>query len=438
MSDELVAGARAHARDGSEPLDGAVALSALLVLGSGRVHIEQLLEPETVNIMSPVDVALSLADSEASPIQPSMPVSASMHPHVTAALPSSPSEGLSRRAILVWTAIAFASILLGVAIAALLVASRKKPVREMPRAAETIDLAPVAASTATPKVSAVSPSKRSAFTSPKSPHKAEPPARAPLPGGGDSSGETTVKAPTCEEIVGPSWALLGGDQPGRALSELRLGRRALMLGKLDDAQMSFCRSAVLDPTKPEAFQSLVRLLLLRRDAKQAADWAARATKQHPDNADMQGLYADALARAGDVDRARGMWLEAGRLEPSDTAGARLMALTYARGGERSVHGADYAQADRLFRRAVLLDPLNGTAAMGLSRVLLVQGETEAALHWAQRAVDIEPRDPELRVLLGDVEEKNGNLDAARQEWKTAYDLDPHSYRAASRMVRASK
>jgi DNA-binding response OmpR family regulator/tetratricopeptide (TPR) repeat protein len=428
-SDQLVAGARVYPRDGSPPLDGAVALSALLVLGSGRVHIERLVEPETVNVMSPIEVALSLADGEASPIQPSMPAPASMHPELGPPEVATGSGAPSRRAVLVWAAIALSSILLGVAIAALLVASRRKPAEDSPSLTETAEDAPLPAPSAAP----VAKAPRVAAAKPA--RDVKPAAAAPL---ADVAGETTSKAATCEEIVGPSWALLGGDQPGRALAELRLGRRAMMLGKLDDAQMSFCRSAVLDPTKPDAFQSLVRLLLLRRDPKQAAEWAERATKQHPDDAELRGLYADALARAGDADRARTIWLEMGRIDPSDTAGARLMALTYTRGGDRSVRGADYAQADRLFRRAALLDPLNGTAAMGLSRVLLVQGETEAALTWAKRAVDIEPRDPELRVLLGDVEDKMGHADAAGEQWKTAYELDPHSYRAASRMLRIAK
>ncbi len=440
MSDQLVAGARAQARDGSEPLDGALALSAFLVLGSGRVHIEQLSEPETVNIMSPIDVALSLADSEASPIQPSLPAPTSLHPEGVASSAPHPPEGPSRRALLVWAAVALASILLGVAIAALLVASRTRSTTDARELAERAADTPPALSGGKPamKVAPLGPSSPRPVVTPVARKPAPALAAANAAARPDTSGETPVKAPTCEEIVGPSWALLGGDQPGRARSELRLGRRALMLGKLDDAQMSFCRSAVLDPTKPDAFQSLVRLLLLRGDAAQAAGWAERATKQHPDNVEMQGLYADALARAGDVDRARSIWLETARLDPADTAGARLIALTYVRGGDRSVRGADYAQADRLYRRAVLLDPLNGTAAAGLSRVLLVQGATDAALHWAKRAVDIEPRDAELRVLLGDVEEKTGDLDGAKAEWKTAYDLDPHSFRAASRMLRASK
>jgi Flp pilus assembly protein TadD len=179
-------------------------------------------------------------------------------------------------------------------------------------------------------------------------------------------------------------------------------------------------------------------LLLRGDAAQAAEWAQRATKQHPDNQDARGLYGDALARAGDADRARSIWLEMGHLDAGDSAGARLMTLTYVRGGDRSVRGADFAQADRLYRRAVLLDPLNAAAAAGLSRVLLLQGEKAAALQLAKRAVSIEPRDAELHVLLGDVLEKTGDADGARAEWKMAYEIDPHSRHAASRMLRCQQ
>jgi predicted TPR repeat methyltransferase len=41
-------------------------------------------------------------------------------------------------------------------------------------------------------------------------------------------------------------------------------------------------------------------------------------------------------------------------------------------------------------------------------------------------------------MLGDVEEKAGDSNAARTEWKTAYDIDPLNYRAASRMLRVAK
>jgi tetratricopeptide (TPR) repeat protein len=402
-------------------------------------------EPETVNIMSPVDVALDLADSEAVPIQPSLPALESIHPEALASGSESTAPIASRRAAGVWAIVAILSVIVGVSLAVLMVSMGKK--RE-PVARSSQDV-PAAAAAPAPALPAPAPAAASAVT-PQAPSAAPvvaaaapKPEAAPAPSAApvepeDSSGERTATTPTCEQMVGPSWSLLSGDQPGRALAEIAIGRRALMLGKLEDAQVSFCRAAVLDPTKPDAFQALVRTLLLRRDANQALQWAERAAKQHPEIPEVQALYGDALARAGDVDHARTIWLENGHVDASDTAQIRGMAYTYAKGGDRAVKGADFAQADRLYRRAALLDPLNATAAAGLSRVLLVQAEVNAALHWAKRAVSLEPHDADLHIMLGDVLEKSGDLNAARAEWKNAYDLDPHNFRAASRMLRATR
>jgi len=391
-------------------------------------------------------VALDLADTETAPIQPSMPVPDSIRPASSAPPAGVPRRG-ARRSLLMWGALGLVSVVIGVAIAALVV-SEDRPVASAtagPSAiASSAPAVAAAAAPAAPLVSGAAPEAPPAPSAPATPGasasapppEASPAASAPAaPEALDTSGEGTVKTPTCEEMVGPSWSLLSSDQPTRAMAEIRLGRRALMIGRVDDAQISFCRAAVLDPTRPDAFLSLVRVLLQKRDAAQAQQWAERAAKQHPDNIDVQGLYGDALARAGDADRARSIWLEMAKIDPSDGAQVRGMAYTYVHLADRAVKGADHAQADRLYRRAVLLDPLNATAASGLARVLLVMNETQAALQWAKRAVTLEPRDAELHVMLGDVQEKLGDLPAAHAEWRSAYDIDPSNFRAASRVLR---
>lgn len=454
VSDQLIAGARAQPAEGGAALEGALALSALLVLGSGRVHIERLGEPDTVNIMSPVDVALNLADSEASPIQPSMPVAESTPPDADEPLvPAGVRAAPSRRA-LVWGLVGAASVGLGIGIAVLASPGKKHgaPAGAAATHAQVVAVpVPPAAAPAPSLPSSTGAASASALPEP-SPSAGAPPAspaaaasaaapQAPAPAAPeviDTSGEATVTTPTCEQMVGPSWSLLNSNQPKRALMEIREGRRSLMLGKVDDAQIAFCRAAVLDPTRADSFMALVRVLLIKRDATQAREWAERAAKAHPEDLDVQGLYADALARAGDADRARSIWLENAHVNAEDAVIVNGMAYTYIHGAERAVKGADYAQADRLYRRAVLLDPLNAAAAAGLSRVLLVQNELAGALVWARRAVSLSPHDPDLHVLLGDVAEKSSDLATARAEWKAAYDIDPGNFRAASRMLRASK
>lgn len=447
LSDRLVAGARAQIPETGATLEGAVALAALLVLSSGRARVERIPEAEMVNIMSPIDVALSLADSETSPIEPSIPAPESGRPDASWSIPpGAASLSPPKSSPLGWILLAVASIVVGIGVAVFVVWSQEKKPPAGARAPHVTSPAAVAPAASVVPKSPPSLAPEPAIAAPSSSSAPEPsgaPSAAPAASVAeaapavetDAAGEPMGKAPSCEEIVGPSWSLLGTDQPKRASSELAFGRRALMIGRLDEAQQSFCRSAVLDTTRPDAFQALVRLFLLRRDGEKAREWAERGAKQHPNDQEMMGLYGDALARAGDVDQARTIWLGLAHMDASDAPSIHKLAFTYIAAAERSGRAADQAQADRYYRRALLLDPLNGAAASGLARCLLVQGQVQPALYWAKRAVTIDPRNPELYVMLGDVHEKAGDADSARAAWKQGYEIDPHNYHAASRMMR---
>src|SRR6478736_1243422 len=95
ISDGLIVGAAGESRlDPSQKWEGALALSALMVLSSGRVHVAPVSQPAVTNVMATVDVALNMADSEPAPITPSIPSSAtpsvqppSGEPPVGASLP---------------------------------------------------------------------------------------------------------------------------------------------------------------------------------------------------------------------------------------------------------------------------------------------------------------------------------------------------------------
>src|SRR6478735_4897773 len=77
ISDGLVVGAAGESRlDPNQKWDGALALSAMMVLSSGRVHVTPVSQPAVTNVMTTVDVALNMADSEPAPITPSIPTTA--------------------------------------------------------------------------------------------------------------------------------------------------------------------------------------------------------------------------------------------------------------------------------------------------------------------------------------------------------------------------
>lgn len=73
VAEGLIVGAEGETYDGvgTQSLDGPAAIAALFVVTSGRIHVERTASPSKVNVMSPVDVALALADADTSPIVPS-------------------------------------------------------------------------------------------------------------------------------------------------------------------------------------------------------------------------------------------------------------------------------------------------------------------------------------------------------------------------------
>lgn len=432
FSDELVAGARAVPGAGGPPLDGATALAALLVLSSGRVHVERRDEAELVNIMSTVDVALNLADVEGAPIQPSLPAPEGSSEAPSAAdMLSLPPPARRARSWGKW--LLLPGILVGAGLVAAVVIWLSGAAPRQPATAPAASAAPAPV----PSEGALAASASKAKPKRKKPKKAEPKKPKDL---GDLAAaalkvESQKNLPECEELVGPSWSLLSGDQPARAAAEVRAGRRALIVGKLDEAQVAFCRATVLDSMNADAFTSLIRVYLMRRDPKKARAWAERAAKHHPNDAEIQRLYGDTLARVGEPDEAVRIWLSSVGVKPDDPTAVRGVAFTYATAGLRALEGSDYAQADRLLRRSALLDPSSARSAAGLGRALVMQGEYRAALAWTERAIELEPRDAEIRILLGDIHDKLGHREKAFDAWRLAYEIEPENKRAYARYGR---
>jgi len=76
LSQGLVVGAVAKREGqpvGTPLLEGQAALAALLALGSGRVRIERRTNPQSANVMAPIEEALALAAGEEPPLPPSIP-----------------------------------------------------------------------------------------------------------------------------------------------------------------------------------------------------------------------------------------------------------------------------------------------------------------------------------------------------------------------------
>ncbi|HYP87444.1 MAG TPA: hypothetical protein VEQ59_04810 [Polyangiaceae bacterium] len=445
ISEGLVVGASAQVpRDPGTSFDGALALAGLLVLSSGKVLVDPVRQPAVTNVMATVDVALNMADSEPAPIAPSMPTlqGASINPAPAEAPVAAPLEVAAtalalpplaaRKRLGITKPIAAALIGLacaqGLLLAWFLGSLAKRSHAEPPRVAAPAvaprEPSPVAAAPAPAEVAVPTPSADPV----PAPTLAEPPRKAPL--GTDESGNV---APTCAALLEPL-SLDRGNFPGAAYEQQVIGAKALVQGKVDDAQVAFCKAVRWDGKNPQTHVDLAQLLLIRKDGAAAAEEARSAVALDPSSSRAQSLLGDGLVRVGDHEGAKQAWLQAAGIDAADTAKFKALLARNLHEAEASLKNKDVSRAERFFRRAIVLDPDSMPASRGLAAVLNQLGDGAAAMRWAQRALSREPRDPDSHVVLGDALQLEGDKAGAEREWREANRLDP-SNRAAQNRIR---
>jgi DNA-binding NarL/FixJ family response regulator/tetratricopeptide (TPR) repeat protein len=480
ISNKLLVGATASAPSG-ERWEGAQALAALMVISSGRVHVEPCRSPATTNLMSPAETAFDLAEHEAAPIAPSLPAPtptsqpaptaiprAAPVPHVLAdpfaetapeptplepapatqqgrqepplaAQPSlSPRTSFTPRTSLKpkWVSAGvsgpFVALLVALAIIQGLVyagalnffrrrggeaeaAAKNTPApaptaaaREAARPQSAVATAPPPAPL--PSSSAAAPATDSAATA-----AAAEPAE---PTGVDESGQ---HAPTCEALltgVAPST----GQYPGAAYEQLRLARRAIVLGKADDAQRAYCTAIRWDAQNPLYYFELAQLFLIRRDGAAAAEAANRGVRLEPGSTKGQSIVGDGLARVGDFEGARRAWYAAASVNTPSPREIALLTLRASKEAEQALAARDYLRAERFYRRASVLDLRSASARRGLASTLLRLGEPNHALLWAEAAVKLDAEDALNQVTLGEARLATGDQSGARSAFTEAQRL----------------
>ncbi len=462
ISDGLVVGAAAESRLApSEHWDGAVALAAFMVLSSGRIHITPVNQPAVTNVMATVDVALNMADSEPSPISPSMPAIAtqSLRPpppepprtsvpraddareRIRRAVFGNPRTGVSMPAAIFLVALAALQGLLVVAGLSFMLKPRRAA-SSAPSATTSASLSSALASSTEGKVPLVTPATSTvAGEAPAAARALPQPTASAAPSTAPSTAqtaksipldETGVRAPSCDSLLAGTTAH-EGDYPGAAYGEMREANRALVRGDVDAAERSLCKAALWDQKNPAIPLEVAQLMLLRRDGAGAVEWAKKGIEKAPTDLRAQGILGDGLARLGDYDGAKQAWLKSMSLEEASETQIKSLSFTSVREAQTSMAHRDFARAERFFRRGVVLDGDNPQASNGLANALLRLGDVSSALRWANHAVSVAPRDPAARVILGDVLFQKGDRGAAEVEWREALQIDPSNFIAKLRM-----
>jgi tetratricopeptide (TPR) repeat protein len=186
---------------------------------------------------------------------------------------------------------------------------------------------------------------------------------------------------SCEELVVNRAQLRLGDTDQSS----RLWKKArglLLLGDMKGAQTALCEASLVLPSGLVT-EALIEHLLTLGAPRLAEPLMARALKERPERPKTLELNGDVECQLGHSERARQLWLEAlGVKEPSPPT-LKQIARQIAAQAAQVRKGGQVALADRLYRRAAILDPNHKGAWLGLAEIADERGQPERAALFRQ-------------------------------------------------------
>lgn len=220
-------------------------------------------------------------------------------------------------------------------------------------------------------------------------------------------------------------------------SQLVIARRALVRGQRTRAHQILCEVSARDPKAPPLQRDLTDLALRLGDGEQAQFLAERAMARSKKDPVLIGLWGDALAQTQKIPLARDAWLNL--LDKGDEARrATRLASGFSGLGQRALKKKAYGDAQRFYRRALILGRGDAAAGLGYGEALLRLGESRAAVAWLERAGQTFPKDAQAQALLGEALYDTGDAAAAKKAFKSAVTLRPRDQKLRKRIARAAR
>jgi tetratricopeptide (TPR) repeat protein len=155
-----------------------------------------------------------------------------------------------------------------------------------------------------------------------------------------------------------------------------------------------------------------------RDYSQAIEPLKKALEIHPDDAGANLLLAEVYEYTGDTDRALGILENLVQNDPENTTAANNLGYLLANLGIR------LREAKDLIMKALEKEPENPAFLDSYGWVLFKLEDHEEAQRQIARALSNRSDDPIILEHMGDILQAQGRLPEAKEFWKRAVDLDP--------------
>ena len=199
-----------------------------------------------------------------------------------------------------------------------------------------------------------------------------------------------------------------------------LGQFQEQAGKFTEAAESYTKALAVAPTSRELKVRRIAVLIGAKDYQKAADFAAQAQMQHPDDLRFPQLLATALLQLGDASRAITVLEPVAKANPNDAVTQLSLADLYNNAGRKN-------DAEKTARQLVALEPGNADALNYLGYMLADRGQQlDEAIRLVRRALDIEPDNPNYLDSLGWAYYRRGDYDQAEKYLTPASEQMPRN------------
>ena len=231
-------------------------------------------------------------------------------------------------------------------------------------------------------------------------------------------------------------------------------------GKPDDAIAAFKKAIAADASFAGSYSNLAIIEEERHDYAAAEEHFRAALHRDPNNHSVRTNYGGLLFLMGRLEDARRELETVIREDPNDASAYNNLGAVFGKTGQSPDEVAAYRKAvaldprsadvhhnlglalikagsgedgERELRRAIVLDGHDVPAYLNLGRYLVDQGRGEESLDLLRQATAQEPRNPDLRFLLGEAALRFGSKRDAIAAFQEVLRLRPEDSEARKRL-----
>ncbi|MBL7545088.1 MAG: tetratricopeptide repeat protein [Bdellovibrionaceae bacterium] len=189
------------------------------------------------------------------------------------------------------------------------------------------------------------------------------------------------------------------------------------IGQLEKAVGVLAKAYENKKDYPQIYAMYASLLDEQKEYQKALEVLASGLVKFPDNAQLHFYYGTIHDRTGDKEKVIDNMKKVIEIDPNHSQGLNYLAFTWAEMNQ------NMDEAEKLARRAVILDPEDGYILDTLGWILFKRGNKKEALKYLEAAIKFQPTVGVIAEHLGDIYRDLAMTEKAKNMYKKAVDLE---------------